>query len=153
MLLSIMQKGGTGGGSLWITPPQRRRCTFKEDSRCTAQWLDIHITYEVITPINPAPTWPWAVCGYYNITGYIRCAAVYFYFCDSSTTTSLYLLIPSPFSPSPHPQPLSYLATIKMFSVSMSLFPFCLFIYFVFQIPHVSEIIWHLSFCVGDLFH
>ena len=43
-------------------------------------------------------------------------------------TTNLYFLIPSPFSPSPpNPTPV---ATIRLFSVSMSLSPFCLFILF-----------------------
>ena len=64
-------------------------------------------------------------------------------------TGNLYILIASPFFTQP-PTP-SHLATIKMFSVSMSLFLFCSFTYCVFSIPHVSEIIWYLSF--SDLFH
>ena len=68
---------------------------------------------------------------------------------DYSVTTSLYFLIPSPFSLI-HP-PSTPLATVKMLSVSMSLFLFFLFNYFVIYFPHLSEIIWHLSF--SDLFY
>ena len=38
-------------------------------------------------------------------------------------------------------------AAVSLFSVSMSLFLFCLLVYFVYQIPNISEIIWYLSFC------
>ena len=46
---------------------------------------------------------------------------------------------------------LSPLVTISLFSVFMSLFLFCLFLYFVSQIPRISEIIWCLFF--SNLFH
>ena len=51
-----------------------------------------------------------------------------------------------PFCPSL--QPPSHLVTSSFFSVSMSLFPFCLFIYVVFKILHTSEIICFFSFSV-----
>ena len=35
---------------------------------------------------------------------------------------------------------------VSPFSVSLILFLFCLLVYFVHHIPHVSEIIWYLSF-------
>ena len=44
----------------------------------------------------------------------------------------------------PTPQPLSPLTAASLFSESMSLFLFCLLVYFVPQIPHVSEILWYL---------
>ena len=44
--------------------------------------------------------------------------------------------------------PFSLLATISLFSVSMSLLLFYLFVYFVLLIAHVCEIIWYLSFSV-----
>ena len=43
------------------------------------------------------------------------------------------------------PQQSSPLATISLFSVFMSLFLFCLLIYIVLQIPHISKISWYLS--------
>ena len=62
----------------------------------------------------------------------------------------MYFLIPSPFPPIP--QPISHLATAKMFSVFMSLLLFRLFIccirFFFFYIPHINEILSHLCFFV-----
>ena len=51
-------------------------------------------------------------------------------------------LIPSPRLPKSPP-----LTSVSLFSVSTSLFLFRVLVYFVHEIPHVSEIIWHLSFC------
>ena len=64
---------------------------------------------------------------------------LYFLYCtvhprDYSLTTNLYFLIPSPFLSPP-----SQLATIKMFSVSMILFLFNLFVYFVRSIKEVRS--------------
>ena len=54
----------------------------------------------------------------------------------------LFCLIPSPFSSSPtNPLPLT---VHSLFSVS--LFLFCLLVYFVYWIPRMSEIMWYLSF-------
>ena len=53
-------------------------------------------------------------------------------------------LIPLPLSLIP--QPLSPLTAVSLFSVSMSLSLFCSLDQFVPQIPHMSEIIWYLSF-------
>ena len=78
---------------------------------------------------------------YYNIIYYIPYAL---HPCDYSVTTSLHFSVPSPFSPSlPAPSPL---AAISLFSVPVRLFLFCLFIYIVLQILHISEIMWYLSF-------
>ena len=41
--------------------------------------------------------------------------------------------------------PPSALTAVTLFSVSMSLFLFCLSVYFVHQIPHTEKIIWYLS--------
>ena len=70
---------------------------------------------------------PWVMHIYSLVTIF---PMLYFTSHDYSVTIYLYFLIPSPFSPIPwfpsHP------ATFKMFSVSMILLLFCLFIYFVF---------------------
>ena len=63
-------------------------------------------------------------------------------------TPNLHFLILSPFSPS-HPMLLSSgNHQSSLLSVSMSLFQFCLFIYFVLWIKQVGEIMWYLSFSV-----
>ena len=53
-------------------------------------------------------------------------------------STNLYFLIPSPFFYPFPPNPL-HLANVKMFPVSMSLFLFCFFVYFVFQIQSLID--------------
>ena len=44
-----------------------------------------------------------------------------------------------------HPQNLP-LISVSLFPVSLPLFLFCSSVYFVHQIPHMSEIVWYLSF-------
>ena len=63
-----------------------------------------------------------------------------------SISGNLHILIPSPFSPSS--QPSSPLATVNLFSVFVSLLVFCLFVYFVFQILHRSEIMALVFLCL-----
>ena len=45
-----------------------------------------------------------------------------------------------------HPVPPSPLDTVSLFYVSMLLFLFCLLVYCVHLIPHISEFRWYLSF-------
>ena len=60
------------------------------------------------------------------------------------SVSMIFFLIPSPFSLSPlTPSPLT---AVSLFSLSMSLFLFCLLVYSVHQSPHMREIIWYLSF-------
>ena len=54
------------------------------------------------------------------------------------------------FHPAPSPAP--PLNSVSLSHVSMPLFLFCSQVYFVHQIPHISEIIWYLSSLAG-LFH
>ena len=54
-------------------------------------------------------------------------------------------LIPSPTFIHPPKQP-SPLRSFSLFHASMPLFLFCLLVYFVLSILHISEIIWYLSF-------
>ena len=115
-------------------------CTILYNFRSTTQWLDFHITYELITPINLVPTC--TIHSYYNITDYVLYSALYIPVtvllctCDWYKTTNLYFLIPSHFHPfSQHP---THLATIKI-----------LFVHLFFSlVPQVSETTWHLSFSV-----
>ena len=75
---------------------------------------------------RPRPC-PWVMCRYSLATLF---PTLYFTPHDYSVTTNLYFIIPPLFSPiSPTP---SHLATIKTFFVSLILFLFCLFVYFVF---------------------
>ena len=76
---------------------------------------------------------------YYIIIDYILSVVLDTHPCDYCVTTNLSFLIPSPSSPSPPRPPL---ITISLFYESVQFFP----IYFDLQIPHMSEIIWYLSF-------
>ena len=49
------------------------------------------------------------------------------------------------FAPSLHPLT-SHFQYLSACSLSMNLSPFCLLVQFVHWIPHISKIIWHLSF-------
>ena len=85
--------------------------------------------------VFPAPTWPH--------TQSSQCYCLYSLCCtlhphDCSAAASLHFSLPSPSHPVP--RSLYPLATISLFSVSKSLFLFCLFIYIVLWIPHASEI-------------
>ena len=87
------------------------------------------------------------------------CTTSYFYFCvhySVLTTKNLVSICRCtvdplyPFHPSPIPTP-SPLVTTTLFSVSTYLVLFdlvCSFILFVLHIPHMSEIIWYLSFSI-----
>ena len=85
---------------------------------------------------------------YYNITGYIPypvlfISVTYLFYITRNLyflVSSLILSIPSPTSPS---------GNHHLFSVFKSLFFDCLLICSVFQIPHISEIIWYFSFSTG----
>ena len=57
--------------------------------------------------------------------------------CSLAHPFTFFHLVPSPYSP---------LTFISLFNMSMPLFLFCSSHYFVHSIPHVSEIIWYLSF-------
>ena len=61
--------------------------------------------------------------------------------CASILARSPYHLFFLPSLPAPSP-----LTTVSMFSVSVLLFLFCLLNYFIHYIPHISGIIWYLSF-------
>ena len=82
--------------------------------------------------------------GYFNTIDYIPYAVL---ICRCLfVTINVYFLIPLPSSYSPStPFPL---VTVSLFSISMSLFQFCLFVYFVLWVPHISKMIWYLSFFV-----
>lgn len=92
---------------------------------CTALWLDDHILYSVVALVFPAPTWHCTQL--LHIIDCIPHAALHIPV--TLATTGLYFLIPSPLSPSPPASPLS--DSVSLFSVSVGLFPFCLFVYFV----------------------
>ena len=73
--------------------------------------------------------------------------------CDSFEATNLSFLVPSPLLrsvPTSLPvfslYPPVFLAPTSFLSVSMVLLQSCLFIYFVLQIPHITEVLWYLSF-------
>ena len=107
--------------------------------RCTTQCLGISRTYDHPEQSSTPDTKQIS----YNIIDYIPCAVL----CIPVTafkTGKLYFLTPSPFSLlPPHPTPIW-----QPSNFSMSLFLFCLFIYFVYWIPHKSEIMWYLFFSV-----
>ena len=69
---------------------------------------------------------------------------VYLHPHDYFVTANPSCSIPSPFHPIP--RTLFPPATTIQLSVSMSLFQFSLFIYFVLEMPRISEITWYLSF-------
>ena len=72
--------------------------------KCTTQQLGIYINYKVFIPVSLLPNWHYY--SYYNITDYIPCSVLYIPI-DYFVTANLYMLIPSPLSPSPHPTPTS----------------------------------------------
>ena len=92
--------------------------------RCAAQWFDNHILYRVVPWHFKYPLHPHS---YYNITDYIPYTDLLtpWLFCNFQFV----LLNPfTVFTQLPTP---SYLVTIKIFSISMTLFPFCLFMHIV----------------------
>ena len=101
-------------------------------------------TLQSTSPDISGPTWHHSqLLQYYQLRS--LCCTLHPH--DYSVTTNLYFLIPSPFSPVP--QPSSHLSNIKMFSVSMSLFLFCLFVcvfldstYKWNHLGHLSSPIW-----------
>lgn len=62
---------------------------------------------------------------YHNIINRIPCAVLHIP-ATIFIAANLYFLNPSPFHPAPRPS--SHLAAVEVFSVSMSLFPFCSFV-------------------------
>ena len=64
----------------------------------------------------------------------------------------LLLFFVNPFTIFTHPPNPPPLTAVSLFSVSMSLFLFCLLVYFVHQIPHTSKII-DMCLSLSGLFH
>ena len=101
--------------------------------RCTTQWLDIYITYKVTTLVRLVSIW------YdYNIIDCIPYVVIYISM-TAFITGNLYILIPSLFFT--HLISSSQLATINLFSVSMSLIPFCFFIYVFYSMSKLNLIV------------
>ena len=104
-------------------------------------FIDYAITVVPLFPLCPSPPNSPTPSGNPHLIAHVHWSCIcvlwllYFLCCtlhahDYSVTINLYFLIPSPFSPTPRLP--CCLTTIKMFSVYMILFPFCLFVSFVF---------------------
>ena len=88
--------------------------------------------FPLFTHLHPAPAppslWPsphWCLCLFVM------------HMCSSADPFTFFHPVPLPPSP---------LTAVCLFHVSTPLFLICSSVYFVHQIPHVSEIIWYLSF-------
>ena len=65
-------------------------------------------------------------------------------------TGNMYFLLPSLFYPFPKPPPIWQPSKCSLYLLVCFLL-FFLFCLFVFKVPYISEIIWHLSFSVFSL--
>ena len=94
----------------------------------------------MIILINAIPIWFYTDLLEYYWVYFLCCILQYHDYC---VTTNLYFLIPSPFYP-------STLTTIKMFSVSMSLFPFCLFMFLIQLLIDMYLLPFHCSYFLSS---
>ena len=112
-----------------VSGVQRGGWTIIEFTKCPPSVSSTHpaphVVITTLLTVFPVPhfTSLWLFCSY-----------------RGGTSHSLHLFHPAP-SPSP-------LAATSLFSVSVSLLLFCLFVYFVLYIPHMSEITRCFSFSV-----
>ena len=135
VLVLVQSWSGTGctaGGERWA-----REWSFS----CIISWASLPV---LSLPLHPTPSmeklsftkpvsgaqnigdhWSVPMHSYQDIIDSIPYLCCNLYLCDYSVTINLYCLIPSPFHPAP--PPLLPLTTASLFSISMSLFLFCLF--------------------------